>query len=65
MEGVDNPGVFFSDNFASGEGDQSAESNLSTKKSFKEFLRQFSEDGFHVHRDRYRRWPRGQPGRAR
>ena len=51
MEGVDNPGVFFSDNFASGEGDQSAESNLSTKKSFKEFLRQFSEDGFHY---RYR-----------
>ena len=53
MEGVDNPGVFFSDNFAPDDGGSgpAGGSNLATKKGFKEFLRQFSEDGFHF---RYR-----------
>ncbi len=48
MEGLDNPGVFFSDNFGSedpSQGDGSAETNLALKKRFKEFLRQFHDDG--------------------
>ncbi len=48
LSGLDNPGVFFSDNFGSS-GDPSeagaGESNLALKKRFKEFLRQFLDDG--------------------
>ncbi len=47
--GLDNPGVFFSDNFGSEDpsssADASGETNLAVKRRFKEFLRQFHDDG--------------------
>ncbi|TRY62701.1 hypothetical protein TCAL_00323 [Tigriopus californicus] len=48
MEGFDNPGVFFSDNFS--ESDSTAtnpQTSLALKKRFKEFLRQFYVGDFH------------------
>ncbi len=59
FSGLDNPGVFFSDNFGSEDPSQDAatrESNLAVKRRFKEFLRQYNEDGFHYpYRDALRR----------
>ena len=48
MEGFDDAGIFFSDNFG-GEGDQQ-DANLinlqQVKKKFKDFIRTFNEDNF-------------------
>lgn len=45
MSGFDDPGVFFSDNFAP--EDNQNEINLQNiKKKFKEFIRQFHGDNF-------------------
>lgn len=47
MEGFDNPGVFFSDNFAADEQQTGNQVNLQgVKKKFKEFVRQFHTDNF-------------------
>lgn len=48
MEGFDDVGVFFSDNF-NPDDDQGGQSiNLqAVKKKFKEFIRTFNEDNFH------------------
>lgn len=44
MEGFDDPGVFFSDNFTPANNEQI---NLQAiKKKFKEFIRQFHEENF-------------------
>ncbi|XP_047118954.1 DNA replication licensing factor Mcm5 isoform X1 [Schistocerca piceifrons] len=57
MEGFDDPGIFFSDNF--GGDDQASESRLtlqSTKKKFKQFLKQFHEGNFNYkYRDTLKR----------
>ena len=46
MEGFDEAGVFFSDNF--GVEQQQGEINLQgVKKKYKEFLRTFNEDNFY------------------
>lgn len=47
MEGFDDPGIFFSDNFG-GEDNQDANTiNLQAiKKKFKDFIRTFNEDNF-------------------
>lgn len=49
MEGFDDVGVFFSDNFNPDGGDQGGQHiNLqAVKKKFKEFIRTFNEDNFH------------------
>lgn len=47
MEGLDDAGIFYSDNF--GSEDQPDENNvdrLHVKKRFKEFIRQFHEGNF-------------------
>ncbi|XP_034238353.1 DNA replication licensing factor Mcm5 [Thrips palmi] len=57
MEGFDDPGVFFSDNFA-GEDHQSDVNTtfLGTKKKLKDFLRQFHEGNFNYkYRDALKR----------
>lgn len=47
MEGFDDPGVFFSDNFAPDDNTNEAAVNLqAVKKKFKEFIRQFHTDNF-------------------
>eukprot|EP00095_Tigriopus_kingsejongensis_P004487 maker-scaffold168_size293125-snap-gene-1.88 protein:Tk04487 transcript:maker-scaffold168_size293125-snap-gene-1.88-mRNA-1 annotation:"dna replication licensing factor mcm5" len=47
MEGFDNPGVFFSDNFSEAESNAShPQTSLALKKRFKEFLRQFYVNDF-------------------
>lgn len=51
MEGYDNPGVFFSDNFSVDENadDPIGENSinlLAVKKKFKEFIRQYNIDNF-------------------
>ncbi|XP_026478592.1 DNA replication licensing factor Mcm5-like [Ctenocephalides felis] len=58
MEGFDDPGLFFSDNFG-GENDNQNDRNVnlqSTKRKFKEFLRTFNEDNFYFkYRDTLKR----------
>lgn len=47
MEGFDDPGIFFSDNFSSEDQQDQSQINLqAVKKKFKEFLRQFHEGNF-------------------
>lgn len=47
MEGFDDPGVFFSDNFGGDENESNHQINLQViKKKFKEFIRQFHEGNF-------------------
>lgn len=47
MEGFDDAGVFFSDNFAAEEDSNASNINLQgVKKKFKEFIRQFHEGNF-------------------
>ena len=47
MEGFDDPGIFFSDNFSSEDHHDSNHVNFQAiKKKFKEFLRQFHEGNF-------------------
>ena len=47
MEGFDDPGVFFSDNFASEDNGGRNQSNYQAiKKKFKDFIREFHEGNF-------------------
>lgn len=47
MEGFDDAGIFFSDNFA-GDDQQTDQINLqAVKKKYKDFIRTFNEDNFH------------------
>uniref|UniRef100_A0A2P2HWJ7 DNA replication licensing factor MCM5 n=1 Tax=Hirondellea gigas TaxID=1518452 RepID=A0A2P2HWJ7_9CRUS len=47
MEGFDDPGIFFSDNFASEDNSERNHGSLQAiKKKFKEFLREFHEGNF-------------------
>ncbi|KAK3932833.1 DNA replication licensing factor Mcm5 [Frankliniella fusca] len=59
MEGFDNPGVFFSDNFGAGDEEQRSEVNVgfqATKRKLKDFLRQFHEGNFNYkYRDALKR----------
>lgn len=48
MEGFDDPGIFFSDNFGGDDQQDSNKINLQQiKKKFKDFIRTFNEDNFH------------------
>lgn len=50
MEGFDDVGVFFSDNFNPDGNEQGGGQHinlLAVKKKFKEFIRTFNEDNFH------------------
>lgn len=48
MEGFDDAGVFFSDNFNPDNDQNGTQINLqAVKKKFKEFIRTFNEDNFH------------------
>ncbi|XP_076060472.1 minichromosome maintenance 5 [Oratosquilla oratoria] len=57
MEGFDDPGIFFSDNFSSEDQHDQSQINLqAVKKKFKEFLRQFHEGNFNYkYRDALKR----------
>ncbi|XP_037789719.1 DNA replication licensing factor Mcm5-like [Penaeus monodon] len=57
MEGFDDPGIFFSDNFSSEDQQDQSQINLqAVKKKFKEFLRQFHEGNFNYkYRDSLKR----------
>ncbi|KAK4885009.1 hypothetical protein RN001_001280 [Aquatica leii] len=57
MEGFDQPGLFFSDNFAVDETQDETQINLQgIKKKFKDFIRQFHSDNFHYkYRDTLKR----------
>lgn len=47
MEGFDDAGVFFSDNFGGDQQPDGAQINLqAVKKKYKEFIRTFNEDNF-------------------
>ncbi|XP_018397392.1 PREDICTED: DNA replication licensing factor Mcm5 [Cyphomyrmex costatus] len=46
MEGFDDPGIFFSDNFAVDESHENRVNLQHSKKKFKEFIRQFHEGNF-------------------
>lgn len=48
MEGFDDAGIFFSDNFGSEDNNQNGQINMQgVKKLYKEFIRTFNEDNFH------------------
>eukprot|EP00092_Neocalanus_flemingeri_P025492 GFUD01027640.1.p1 GENE.GFUD01027640.1~~GFUD01027640.1.p1 ORF type:complete len:749 (-),score=252.70 GFUD01027640.1:1872-4058(-) len=54
MEGFDDPGVFFSDNFSESQGD--GQSNLASKKQFLKFIKEFQEGNFaYKYRDALKR----------
>lgn len=54
MEGFDDPGVFFSDNFSDAQGDSN--SNLANKKQFLKFIKEFQEGNFaYKYRDSLKR----------
>ncbi|KAL2722328.1 DNA replication licensing factor Mcm5-like [Vespula squamosa] len=56
MEGFDNPGIFFSDNFSVNEASESQGNLQASKKKFKEFIRQFHEGNFNYkYRDTLKR----------
>ncbi|KAJ8973055.1 hypothetical protein NQ317_011335 [Molorchus minor] len=57
MEGFDDPGVFFSDNFSVDENNADLQVNLqAVKKRFKEFIRQYHTDNFNYkYRDTLKR----------
>lgn len=56
MEGFDDAGVFFSDNFGGGEDQGNLINAQALKKKYKEFLRTFNEDNFHYkYRDNLKR----------
>lgn len=46
MEGFDDPGIFFSENFSSEDHQETQINFQATKRKFKEFLRQFHEGNF-------------------
>lgn len=55
MDGFDDPGVFFSDNFAPVDNQSENLINLqAVKKKFKEFIRQFHSENFN-YKYRYER----------
>ncbi|KAK7074488.1 minichromosome maintenance protein 5 [Halocaridina rubra] len=58
MEGFDDPGIFFSDNFSSEDQQDQNQINLqAVKKKFREFLRQFHEGNFNYkYRDSLKRF---------
>lgn len=48
MEGFDDVGIFFSDNFNPDSAENGSHINLqAVKKKYKEFVRTFNEDNFH------------------
>ena len=48
MEGFDQAGLFYSDNFGNSDENSTNQINLlSLKKKYKEFLRTFNEDNFY------------------
>lgn len=47
MEGFDNAGIFFSDNFGEDQADENQINLQAVKKKFKDFIRTFNEDNFH------------------
>jgi len=54
MEGFDDPGVFFSDNFSESQGD--SQTNLASKKQFVKFIKEFQEGNFaYKYRDALKR----------
>jgi len=54
MEGFDDPGVFFSDNFSDAQGDSNT--NLANKKQFLKFIKEFQEGNFaYKYRDALKR----------
>ena len=54
MEGFDDPGVFFSDNFSESRGD--GQINLANKKLFLKFIKEFQEGNFaYKYRDALKR----------
>ncbi|CAK9808671.1 DNA replication licensing factor Mcm5 [Anthophora plagiata] len=56
MEGFDDPGIFFSDNFSIGESNESQTNLQYSKKKFMEFIRQFHEGNFNYkYRDTLKR----------
>jgi DNA replication licensing factor MCM5 len=56
MEGFDDPGVFFSDNFGAGEVDTNQLNLQAVKRKFKDFLRKFHEGNFNYkYRDELKR----------
>lgn len=46
MEGFDDPGIFFSDNFSVNESNDTQTNLQFSKKKFMEFIRQFHEGNF-------------------
>jgi len=47
MEGFDDPGIYYSDNFGSEERTNETQlNNQAIKKNFKDFIRQFHEGNF-------------------
>lgn len=46
MEGFDDPGIFYSNNFPSSESNESQVKLQYSKKKFMEFIRQFHEGNF-------------------
>ncbi|XP_015608209.1 DNA replication licensing factor Mcm5 [Cephus cinctus] len=56
MEGFDDPGIFFSNNFATQEPRENQLNLQVLKKQFKEFIRQFHEGNFNYkYRDTLKR----------
>ncbi|KOC64709.1 DNA replication licensing factor Mcm5 [Habropoda laboriosa] len=56
MEGFDDPGIFFSDNFSVGESNETQTNLQFSKKKFMEFIRQFHEGNFNYkYRDTLKR----------
>ncbi|KAF3430826.1 hypothetical protein E2986_10142 [Frieseomelitta varia] len=56
MEGFDDPGIFFSDNFSVGESNETQTNLQHSKRKFMEFIRQFHEGNFNYkYRDTLKR----------
>jgi DNA replication licensing factor MCM5 len=47
MEGFDDAGVFFSDNFGADEQSTNQVNLINLKKKYKDFIRTFNEDNFY------------------
>lgn len=50
MEGFDDPGIFFSDNFSSEDQHDFQINNQAVKSKFREFIKQFYEGNFYKYR---------------
>jgi DNA replication licensing factor MCM5 len=56
MEGFDDPGVFFSDNFSDTQGGDATTNNVAIKKKFLKFIKEFQEGNFaYKYRDALKR----------